>query len=173
MDIHISPLDLESGYKVWKERTTTSPSGLHLGHYRTIAKHDNSNHDESLSVKDMILEIESLKANIALAHRYVFKRWEKVINLMLKKVTGFPKMDRLRVIHIFEADLNLILGIIWNRRLVRHADKHDANGEAQWGGRPGKGCEEVLLLKKLTYMLFEVTRTPGGTFDNDATACYD
>jgi hypothetical protein len=173
MNTHISPLDLEAGYKVWRERTATSPSGLHLGHYRTITKHKNNNHEEGPSIKDIILDIESIKANIALQHGYILKQWEQVINLMLEKVPGFPKMDRLRVIHIFEADLNLILGIIWNRRLVRHADKHKANGEAQWGGRPGRGCEEVLFLKKLTYMLFEVTRTPGASFDNDATACYD
>jgi hypothetical protein len=138
MDIHISPLDLEDGYKVWRERTATSPSGLHLGHYRTIAKHKNKDCEQGLSIKDIILDIQSIKVNIALQHGFVFKRWEQVTNLMLEKVPGFPKMDRLRVIHIFEADLNLILGIIWNRRLVHHADKHHANGKAQWGGRPGR-----------------------------------
>ena len=45
-------------------------------------------------------------------------------------------------------------------------------GEEQWA-RPGRNCEEVLLLKELTYMMFELTRTPGATFDNDAKACYD
>jgi hypothetical protein len=82
-------------------------------------------------------------------------------------------MDKLQVIHIFEVDLNLVLGIIWNRQLIQHGKKHGAYGKEQWGSRPGCSCEEVLLLKQLTYTLMELTQTPGGTFDNDAKACFD
>jgi hypothetical protein len=77
------------------------------------------------------------------------------------------------VIHIFKADFNLFQGIIWNRHLIKHGEKHGAFGEEQWGSRPGRSCEEVLMLKQLTYTLMELTRTPGGTFDNDAKACFD
>ena len=104
---------------------------------------------------------------------YVYAQWETVISLMLEKIKGNPRIDKIRVIHIFEADLNLLLGIIWNRQLIKHGEQHKAFGEEQWGSRPGRGCEEVLFLKQLTYSLMELTRTPGGMFDNDAKACFD
>jgi hypothetical protein len=176
VDIHISPEDLRSGYKKWKEKTSTSPSGLHLGHYKTLAHakpEKNDDGSEKYGLDAQMFEIEASRANIAVQYGFVFERWETIVNLMLEKIKGNPRMDKLRVIHIFEADLNLLLGIIWNRRLIQHGEKHKAYGEEQWGSRPGRSCEEVLLMKQLTYSLMELTRTPGGTFDNDAKACFD
>jgi hypothetical protein len=92
---------------------------------------------------------------------------------MLEKIPGYPRIDKLRVIHLFEADLNLIFGIIWGRRLIKHCEYHGALGEEQWGCRSGRSSEDVLLLKTLTYMLIRLTRTPAATFDNDAKACFD
>jgi hypothetical protein len=135
VDVHISPEDLRSGYVRWREKTTTSPSGLHLGHYKTLAqvkpgsvKYDDG--DIKYSISEQIFKIEASRANIALKYGFVFERWETIVNLMLEKN---PRMDKLRVIHIFEADFNLLQGIIWNRRLIKHGEKHGAFGEEQWG----------------------------------------
>jgi hypothetical protein len=119
VDVHITPEDLRSGYVRWREKTATSPSGLHLGHYKTLAqvkpgseKYDNGEVKYSLS--EQMFEIDASRANIALQYGFVFERWETIVNLMLEKVQGNPRMDKLRVIHIFEADFNLLQGIIWN-----------------------------------------------------------
>lgn len=177
IDVHITAEQLRKGYNKWRESTATSPSGVHLGHYRALShlepnirKEEEEHHKTNIGEKFM--EIEALKSNIALQHGYVYKRWETVISLMLEKIAGVPKIEKLRVIHLFEADINILFGIIWSKRLVRHGENHGVHGEEQWA-RPGRNCEEVLLLKELTYMLLELTRTPGGTFDNDAKACYD
>jgi hypothetical protein len=178
VDVHIDPEDIRTGYARWREKTATSPSGLHLGHYKTLAQikpgsEKNEEGEVIYSLSEQMFEIEASRANIALKHGYVFQRWETIVNLMLEKIKVNPCMDKLRVIHIFEADINLLLGIIWNRRLIRHGEKHGAYGEEQWGSQPGRSCEEVLLLKQLTYSLMELTRTPGRTFDNNAKACFD
>ena len=178
IDMHITPEQIRKSYRVWRESTMTSPSGVHLGHYRSLAQQKPEPEPRKAedtripNIGERVMEMEAMKSHIALSTGYVFKRWQKVISLMLEKDKGVPQIHRLRVIHLFEADLNLIMGIIWSRRLVRHGEHHKVHGEEQWA-RPGRNCEEVLLLKELTYMLLELTRTPGGTFDNDAKACYD
>jgi len=36
--VKIERQDFGDGFKKWKERTSTSPSGRHLGHYKSIIK---------------------------------------------------------------------------------------------------------------------------------------
>jgi hypothetical protein len=82
-------------------------------------------------------------------------------------------MDKLRVIHLLEADLNLALGIIWSRRLMKQGEELTDFGDEQWGSRYGRSASTVVLLKHFTYELMQLTKTDGGTFDNDAKACFD
>jgi hypothetical protein len=51
-------------------------------------------------------------------------RWQNSITTMIEKIPGCPRINKLRVIHLFQADYNLPLKIIWARRLVWNA--HDA-----------------------------------------------
>jgi hypothetical protein len=41
---------------------------------------------------------------------------------MLEKDYGIPKIHRLRIIHLYEADLNLLMGIYFSRKLVSHIE---------------------------------------------------
>eukprot|EP00957_Ditylum_brightwellii_P015778 1188753-Ditylum_brightwellii.AAC.1 len=50
-------------------------------------------------------------------------RWQKAIDVMLEKDIGDPKINRLRIIVIVEGDMNLIIKIIWNKRLVPTAER--------------------------------------------------
>jgi hypothetical protein len=92
---------------------------------------------------------------------------------MIEKIPGKPLLNKLRVIHLFEADFNLCLRILWGPRLMRQAESQKALGDQQFGPLKGKSYEEVVLHKVLTYELTRLTRTDGGMFDNDAKACYD
>jgi hypothetical protein len=49
--------------------------------------------------------------NYTLTHGYSFERWRTVVNVMLHKEPGNSKIHRRRVIHLYEADHNLILGL--------------------------------------------------------------
>ena len=79
---------------------------------------------------------------------------------------------RLRVIHIYEADFNLILAVKW-RDLLRTADAKQLLNEGQYGGRPGCEAQSLTLLEELKYDLSYLTRRTLFNFDNDATSCYD
>jgi hypothetical protein len=100
-------------------------------------------------------------------------RWCQAISVLIEKDPGAPTINRLRVIHIFEADYNLFLKTLWARRLVTRGEESNLFGESQQGSRKGRTANDVVLLKRLTYDLSRLLRSNLGTFDNDAKSCYD
>jgi hypothetical protein len=56
-----------------------------------------------------------------LSHGYYFNRWHQVVNAMIEKEPGDPRIHRLRVIHLYEADYSLTLGIQF-RQLMHHCE---------------------------------------------------
>ena len=84
-----------SKLKVWSETTTTSPSGLHLGHYKAlIARHefsiDASEEDITEEMAQQKSELDHKQAalravhltlvNYALEHGYSYRRWQTIAN---------------------------------------------------------------------------------------------
>eukprot|EP00957_Ditylum_brightwellii_P097774 7445808-Ditylum_brightwellii.AAC.1 len=61
------------------------------------------------------------------------QQWQTVIDVMLEKDPGSPKISRLRIIVIVEGDMNVIMKVIWNRRLVPVAEKTQFISSVQFG----------------------------------------
>eukprot|EP00957_Ditylum_brightwellii_P194036 14777650-Ditylum_brightwellii.AAC.1 len=68
---------------------------------------------------------------------FTLHRWQTAINVMLEKYIGSPKITRLRIIVIIEGDMNGIMKVIWNRRLVPAAEKAGMLSPVQFGNRKG------------------------------------
>jgi Reverse transcriptase (RNA-dependent DNA polymerase) len=100
-------------------------------------------------------------------------RWTTVSTCMIEKIVGNPRIDKLRVIHLFEADYNLLLKIMWARKMVWSAHKHNVLNEGQAGSRPGKRAIDVVINKEMLYQYARLTRQPLATIDNDTKSCYD
>jgi hypothetical protein len=104
IDTYISNDDVARGFKKWKESTSTSPSGCHLGLRRIPAI---PLHDQELDkTRRAILDVQTLAINIPIHMGFAPDRWTTVVNAMLEKVQGTPWLHKLRVIHILEADYN-------------------------------------------------------------------
>ena len=74
-----SPITCEeykSGWKNVKERTSSSPSGLHVGHWKYG------------SLNPMINWLNTSMANIPFMSGYSLKRWKQGINVMIEKSKG-------------------------------------------------------------------------------------
>jgi hypothetical protein len=78
----ISDAAYMSKIKNWKESTSTSPSGLHLGHYHAmVARHDYSGLKDSLEKEELDSKQSAIQSvylaltNYALTHGCSFKRW--------------------------------------------------------------------------------------------------
>ena len=91
---------------------------------------------------------------------------------MIFKETGNYQIHRLRVIHIYEADFNLLLAVKW-RQLLQSADLLGLINEGLFGGRPGCEAQSLTFLEELKYDISFMTRRTLFNFDNDATSCYD
>ena len=147
--------------KDWKESTSTSPSGRHLGHYRTAI------------LDDKIAHLHTQLLNLPIAHGFAPERWTHSVTPLIEKDTGRPYLTRLRVIHLFEADYNLFLKIVFGRRMVKNDENSQALNDQQHGSRPRRMTTDALFLARLEKDLIRQTRANSAHMDNDATGCYD
>ena len=110
---------------------------------------------------------------IALKRGISITRWQRAINVMLEKDQGRPTINRLRIIHLFEADFNFILKIMWGSRLVNRAQKDGMINTGQYGSVPGHTAGELVMLNQLSNDICRTNKINLIRFDNDASACYD
>jgi hypothetical protein len=111
--------------------------------------------------------------NIAISHGIALERWSNSVTVMLEKDAGVPRINRLRIIHLFEADFNFFLKLQWGSRLVKHAVKHDLLNDGQHGSIPERVSMDPVMLTQLTTDLSRLLKVNLARFDNDASACYD
>jgi len=175
----ITEAEFAGKIRSWKELTTTSPSGRHLGRYKALFVHipqspeDILLHDISYKAKQQYI-VKALVAiiNFCLKTGHVLERWKTIINTMIFKETGNYQIHRLRVIHIYEADFNLVLAVKW-RQLLQSSDHLGLINDGLFGGRPGCEAQSLTFLEELKYDISYMTRRTLFNFDNDATSCYD
>jgi hypothetical protein len=91
---------------------------------------------------------------------------------MIYKKAGVDLMKKLRVIHLFEADYNFIIGTIFGRRAMYSGVDNKTLHSSQWA-QPGRQCSDVVVMRELTLATAKMTKTPLAGFENDASACYD
>ena len=86
-----------------RERTSSSPSGRHYGHYRTL-----------LCNPTLLGCIASI-ANFCFTWGVSLCRWEKAIQPLIPKDPGVPRIHRMRRIILIEGDLNICLSELFSR----------------------------------------------------------
>ena len=64
------------------------------------------------------------------------------------KEPGNNKIHRLRVLHLYEADYNLLLSLKW-RELLHQAEDHDLLHHGQFGSRPHHSAPDLVFLEEL------------------------
>ena len=152
---NILPEDFIKCYKHWKETTASSPSGRHIGHYKALIN------------KPDIVAYFCKMLRLPLRYGFAPKRWKKVLQVIISKDEGQPRVDRLRNILLLEADYNFTLKLIWGKRLMKRATEKNLLHPAQHA-RPKNLAESASLNKKLIYDLIRVTKIAATSFDNDA-----
>jgi hypothetical protein len=91
---------------------------------------------------------------------------------MIRKDSDSSKVHRLRVIHLYEADLNLLLGVKW-RSLIHHCTDHSLLNSGQFGGLPGRDATTPIFLEELQWETSRASRRSLLRMDFDASSCYD
>lgn len=177
---HQLPIEaMIAGFSKWRESTTTSPSGKHLGIYKSICiahKHNirtpSESHDGESTANNLVY-IQNSLINLAIKHCHTYQRWTKVHNFFLEKIPGTPLIDKLRVIHLYEADWNLILKYFIAHKLLKTAAHHKTIATEQSGGRPNRSAIDEATKTVMLYETCRLQRRTGGIMYNDAKACFD
>ena len=88
---------LKGKMKVWREGTTTSPSGRHLGHYKSLftvidKSLEATERKELKEIQERIAGCYVATINYAICHNYSYKRWKQILNFMIYKEKGNVKI---------------------------------------------------------------------------------
>jgi hypothetical protein len=102
-----------------------------------------------------------------------FDRWKKVHNLFLEKIPGTPLIEKLRVIHIYEADWNLILKFFFSYKLTHTACEQKTVSPEQAGSRLCHSASDMATKTVITHEICRTQRLNGAIVYNDAKACFD
>jgi hypothetical protein len=95
-----------SGLLKWNEKTSTSPSGRHLGLYKSLVtahidssgdfRADLPDNEDDTSIQDMatlILKVIHGLASLSCLHSFFLDRWSIVVNVMIYKKPGVLELD--------------------------------------------------------------------------------
>jgi hypothetical protein len=142
--------DLRQLYAKWRETTSTSPSGLHLGHKKALLLMEKTepSEDGKLTLSQQFFELKATFLNLAIRHGHVYKRWRTIVNATIEKIPGKPLLHKLHVIHLIESDFNLLIGLLFGRRLMAQAELNKSLGTEQKGARKGHEAISLVLDKQ-------------------------
>jgi hypothetical protein len=143
-----------------KEKTSSSLSGLHFGHY--IAG----------STSEIISHHHALKATICLKRGFAIDRWKGGMTCILEKLPGCCLVTKLRAILLMEADYNAKNKIIFGVRMMDNARLYKMMQDEIYSEQ-GRTAEDGALAKILFYDLVRQTRWPASIASIDAANCYD
>ena len=127
---------VQQGFKIWKEKTLTSPSGIHLGHYKALLASDGSKLPSETSQNIWLLV--TLIINSCIQIGVGTNRWQHVNQITIEKKAGDHRIHRLRRINQYEADYNIILKYQWPKQTQTGEDIQCFLGDNQYGGRKNK-----------------------------------
>eukprot|EP00956_Cyclotella_meneghiniana_P011386 scaffold15968_cov46-Cyclotella_meneghiniana.AAC.14 len=143
------------------ERTESSKSQLHFGHYMAGA------HDPGITE----LHVASLNTNRETG--VAPDRWRNLVTVLLEKVFGVRLITKLRVICQLEADFNWLDKLIFAHiRLEVHCCLHGLTPPEQFA-KSKSCCKEASLIKNLTTDGGRILHNSSDITSNDFNQCYD
>jgi hypothetical protein len=90
---------------------------------KTNKEEQDENGNKVRMLRQRYFEIKAAFINFTIRHCHVYKRWTAVVNATIQKIPGRPLLHKLRIIHLIESNFNLLIGILWGRRLMAHMEK--------------------------------------------------
>ncbi len=176
--------ELEAGIKKWPEKTTTSPSGRHLGHYKAlfgkVRDDTNVGNPQLFHLKSDQEPKQPTIATFALdmirlirRHQRPVSRWCKIWNVVIQKDPSDHRIHRHRTIHIGEADKQLVQKFDIAHKLMKHAEDNNALVDEAYGGRKDRQATDVAWLASMIINQAHHDHQPACIFFNDLQSCYD
>ena len=112
VDTKISHTEWSTRWSKATEKTSSSESGLHFGHYKAAARSPIASH------------LHALKTSLALKRGFALSRWSRGLSVMLEKMYGCSLVSKLCAILLMEADFNFSNKIIYGARMMNNVRTH-------------------------------------------------
>ena len=160
VDITITGADYIRYWQKIKDRTSSSPSGVHITHYKASA------------LNSTAADHFALQMNLIIRSGVHPLRWGSALQVMLEKVAGICLVDKLRSIQLYEADLNWFMKFIFNDIALTKLEETGLLPEEHYSNK-GSTSEDACFEKTLTFDISRQSRTPMATISVNAAQCYD
>ena len=143
------------------EKTASSASGLHYGHYKA--------HTSS----PLVSSVKCNLVNLVVTNSTPLERWICGVSIMLEKSPGNLIVEKLRALLLLEADFNGLHKINFNGRLMPYLEVTSSMPQEIIGDRRSQAATHLALSKKLIADTSNIRKLPMVSICADATNCYD
>jgi hypothetical protein len=107
--------DFRSAVKCVPGKTASSYSVRGIPQYKACVE----NMDDGLT--DAMCSVHATMMSIPLVAGFCPERWKHVIDVMLEKIPGIVRMDKLCIVQLLEGDLNQVIRISFARNIIKLA----------------------------------------------------
>ena len=139
-----------------RERTSSSVSGRHFGHYKCIQHH-----------KERIQRMFLTMAVIPYRSGFSPKRWEEAVDILIMKKDNDHRVHRTRPISLLEADSNNNAKLL-STVISCYAEEKQLFANEQYGSRQHRSSIHLATNKKLIYDISRQMKQPIAVCSNDA-----
>ena len=153
--------DFHSYWRGAREKTSSSMSGRHFGHYKAAV------------LSPIISKVHASVGHICSVNGIYLSRWTSGLSVMLEKIEDVIKVDKLRAILLMEADFNFLNKLHFGHRLVHQCETNKRFPEELYGGRGNRDAGVVSVNRRLSIDYMKQTREGGALVGVDAAQCYD
>jgi hypothetical protein len=115
----VTPEDFTYCFKCVPENTASSYSGRSLPHYKACSQ------IKEEGIGEFLASLHAAMMMVPLDAGFCPERWRRAVDLMLEKILGIIRTNKLRTIQLLEADLNQVLRSDFARNISRLAQDSD------------------------------------------------
>jgi len=127
---------------------------------------------KALILNDTLCTIYAKLIELPFRYGFSYPRWEKSVQVMLQK-RSLPYLSKLRIIELFELDLNAFHKLVLGRAYPKYEKKHSLNHPESYVAVKGMSAHGALNSVQLAMEHSRVTRIPMLIAPKDATGCFD
>eukprot|EP00957_Ditylum_brightwellii_P164287 12507520-Ditylum_brightwellii.AAC.1 len=125
-----------------------------------------------LRKREDIIEAHVSLLNYAAEQRRSYKQWQNIVNIAIAKLLGIDKVHLIQILHLYESDYLLFIGLIW-KELVEEAEKRGTINCGLHGGHQGHDVKTLSFIEKLKYDISYSSYKSLINIDNNAASCYN
>ena len=170
----ITYADLHHYMKKLPEKTSSSPSGRHVGLYKAlhvyIPVEDAAETQKSIAT--LLLDV----INSCLRMGFVLPRWRTGTDITLQKKPGVYDIESMRIIRLLECDLNFMLKIKFAKHAMHSLERRPEGSplaDNQYGFRPKRSTEQAILRNRISLDIAHQTSSIFATLETDCKAAFD